>query len=1029
MMFYHSIQVLIPMSEYQKLSPRKFARQICRIPEFFSPYKNSDIPIAPVDSNSSWLGQVPLLYGLSKELPTPEISTSASSYGRVIVQDANLFALICNHHGHPVVPPFPGPPPDGFHEWMRPDLIFMDGTRGRWDFTRYPQLFDAERPWRAFASIPIRFDAPEKPELWPVTEFWAWSDRCSSARGGWWKYEKIKKLIDRRSKMEERIQESCPSFFDWKSYKTPWFDSLELVDVSGWKTYRDGRECISLTLQYTAELYAMDRWFLALKHVKQATPLPEPSFGFMGVWAQTITTRDQWDFLVGSQVPIYLLIKVPPNHRLANQAISGNLDGDERYRHSPFDASLRRSNFQRSIRIWKYSLFATNQECNNPVHLLPNTIQPPRPSTLVDESSTAWYLPFTTYPWQDGQIFRGYYPQSAMRQRVWEEERRLFSVLLPTQPTLAVGRTPHPLLIVLPEARDAGTTYFEEMHDPGLGYWPRRFDPSEWDSVCADTTYIFRFDSARIVILSLYPFPGQCRTLGYWPKSALAKQVVESLPSEDGERKYFKSKPSQDSPPAYTWRPMCKSFDLIDDNVYYSRYSSARLRIRNQATQADQRTSQGTKSLALPVSSKTRLDSLVPPQIHDVMTRSPPDSMEVDAETPQPSAGELLNWVKSQQTLVDQQLRRRFFHPRGELEHKTAHLTKLQHPKNAFVAYPIRIANLHGETSAAQLFGIINACIGSAEVVAYSFYIEVDTTCTYILGFRYAEDALRAWSSIHGLRYRDRLIEAVPFASLVGSCRAFQSNFEAVTATSVRIEKLKDVLDREAALDRETGPIAQDAKLVLEQLEREDFADASPRMPSASPSASFPPLEPRLDITPTANFTIPELLPGSFAVKGCSPTTSTILTAVHSGSLSLKELDGCANKRVVTVLLEEKEEGEVGEDKEPGTQRHGQNRKQLSYAGAPRHHQARGSQRSNRGISSQDSSHQYEPPDIKGRQLNGMEKRKLRRVLLHRAETIGKCWKDIKLPDFPIKDETQLIPIYKAVWKWNDICLQALDKF
>jgi len=161
-----------------------------------------------------------------------------------------------------------------------------------------------------------------------------------------------------------------------------------------------------------------------------------------------------------------------------------------------------------------------------------------------------------------------------------EEERRLFSVLLPTQPTLAIGRTPHPLLMVLPEARDAGVTYFEEVYDPELGYWPRRFGPNEWQSVCDNTTYIFRFDSDRIIILSLYPFPGQPRTLGYWPKSDLAKQAAERLLPEDQERKYFRCKPSQGSPPVYTWRPTRKPFNLIDDKVYYSRYSSARLHIR-----------------------------------------------------------------------------------------------------------------------------------------------------------------------------------------------------------------------------------------------------------------------------------------------------------------------------------------------------------------------------------------------------------------------------------------------------------------
>ena len=125
-------------------------------PTFFLPYKDSDTLCEPVDPAVSWVGPSILPLGLHPDLNIPDyVTLSNVRCGRVFTwappdQGAQTIAFFPASDGFAQVPPCPGFVPEGFDLWAHPSTAFTDGSRGRWDFRYYPQLYESARPWLGF---------------------------------------------------------------------------------------------------------------------------------------------------------------------------------------------------------------------------------------------------------------------------------------------------------------------------------------------------------------------------------------------------------------------------------------------------------------------------------------------------------------------------------------------------------------------------------------------------------------------------------------------------------------------------------------------------------------------------------------------------------------------------------------------------------------------------------------------------------------------------------------------------------------
>jgi hypothetical protein len=75
---------------------------------------------------------------------------------------------------------------------------------------------------------------------------------------------------------------------------------------------------------------------------------------------------------------------------------------------------------------------------------------------------------------------------------------------------------------------------------------------------------------------------------------------------------------------------------------------------------------------------------------------------------------------------------------------------------------------LHGSIRAEAILSTISQLLPTADVIAFAFYSEVDTTHTLDVGMRCAEDALFLWLCLHGVMVGDRILEVHPLTCMVG---------------------------------------------------------------------------------------------------------------------------------------------------------------------------------------------------------------------------------------------------------------------
>ena len=462
---------------------------------------------------------------------------------------SEYYAMISVRIGHPLVPPHPGhlPPNDTLREYTHPSLIFTDGSLGKFDFTRFPQLYQVGSPWWGFVSLPRPKGHQEATlEQRNVTEFFQFPHRPRyPIFGGEWDFQLLEYTLDYRNLCEsELMKKLSPAIVntleDQFRDTLPFFDPLEMRDCHRWSTFVDGRDALGRTLRYIAEIKALARWLDELERQHPVVPPGSPPppnakplsirSNIIGVWTGTIPSQSDWSFLRISGIPLYSLFKLDRAHPLCNYCERGWLDNDEQYRLDPVDIYV--DPLGHSL-----TRFFPKPIISNRVYPAPSSMPIPTPWMDIRDEHAFCYpggwvsgpspadplLPFNSYIYRDANIDRSWPPNNfnwelnnKQHRKTADKDRRGMRSI----PLYPIGQEPapppvdtalHPILGVLPAYREPGNrvTYYAENSEDEY-FWAERLSPNfrkknkGWDE---DYEYSFSFDNGRLLVYSNHPWP------------------------------------------------------------------------------------------------------------------------------------------------------------------------------------------------------------------------------------------------------------------------------------------------------------------------------------------------------------------------------------------------------------------------------------------------------------------------------------------------------------------------------------------
>jgi hypothetical protein len=768
---------------------RSFCDTFFRQPQWYPEIEESH---PPIDPSTSWVGETLMVTGLSPHVVIPPCVKNRLKprTGRVIRWQADIpiikrytvvYAIFCANLIDSYPPPYPGGLPDGFHQYCHPRIAFSDGSKGRWDPRRFPQLFDPKRPWLGFHSAPASSTDVQQPRpifYGDVFEFWHWNDPAEPLKGGWWDRPLLRSLFDVKAQTETSVQLTIRDFstkVDLTCYSLPWRDDLTLKVALEWVSLQEGRDTLGHTLAYLAEIEAFTKWLRQAAELANSKDLinlnadhecPPGNRDLVGVWAPTIQTAEEWEFLAHCRVPIYMILEVPEGHSLYGQATPGALDNDERYRINSYDRSLGRGNHSRLLHAWEF----TSQQDTSLISRLCDL-----PEAIILPSNRTPMAPCL-----NPTIVRNVQPLTREESLRRYKERVHFSTCPPKRHTLNAATDQHPLLRVIPETREPGVTFVKEMkHTNYPFYWPSVIKSEEEQILLVhNSRYRFDYLQDRVTILSDFPFPGREPTLGESQRVALLHESCEDpalkLARRDADlkqtvepRKYWREEPgaNQDTP-AYVWAPE-RTVQQAMTPVF------------------------GPNGILidLPFSRPQILE-----QMHQVaLTNQGEDALN-------PFSGLLHG-----RACAERNANRRLFRPRNDnraeklLAWNIPFTDSLSAMTLPYFCFPLRIANIDGDSTIDAILGLLEE-LSVVDIVLYCSYSEVDTTRTVDLGLRYAEDALCIWSTLHGYKFGGRIIEAYPLSRMVGkatvpspgfSSRSFLERQSAVTAVSQKCASLR----------------------------------------------------------------------------------------------------------------------------------------------------------------------------------------------------------------------------------------------
>jgi hypothetical protein len=732
-----------------------------------------------------------------------------------------------------------------------PIACHTDGGLARWDPRRFPQLFDPHRPWLGYH---LNFheltpeSVPTNLEVLPVTSFFSWNSPGNPEKGGNWLRRLIIKLFCIRAMAEASLELAIQDLkgrmaspMDWSNLSLPWYDTEDERKALRWQSWREGRDSLGRTLLYTAEIKAMKRWVDTLEPgtTTGSHSVHPTRSDLMGVWGATINQESEWSSLRRGGVPVYVISEIPPDHPLWPHTKPGNIDGDERYRHNAFDAEHKRIN-----PFWRFKVnsFAIREPLEDVPHCtrIPLSHRPPRLQMRSKYPSNSHLSTWTTYIFEDAEVTRDWTgkwdTQSYWSMRKKYDDRKHFGFVPPAHRVLSMRADPHPIFQAMPKARAAGVTHIKEetSHPESNMWWARKLGSNTKKSVADSSLYVFEYPHERITIYSDYPFPGRDPRLGL-----RADEEEPSVPSIwITPRHYFihraqNSEPDDTRPPDYIWKATCNvdpssttgPIRAVPSGHSYHPY-------REQSNAEMPNTGQHVVldfpviiplGLAVPFYGRVAASSLRNTDSQGLAlvdgTSSPTHTTSSNilhfTEGPDVAASALLQ----QRHALQDQIKRRLFNPiRGaELRSNILVLWEIPH-SNHVLCWPVRVANLDGSTRAEDVLSIILQLLPTADIIAFAFYSEVDTTNTLDIGMRCAEDALFLWLCLHGVMLGDRFLEVYPITCMVGGGFATSTFWSAQRSLPERRSLVMGLMDFVHRIEPPSSHAKSDLDALLAEL-------------------------------------------------------------------------------------------------------------------------------------------------------------------------------------------------------------------
>ncbi|PVF91791.1 hypothetical protein CPB86DRAFT_820202 [Serendipita vermifera] len=715
------------------------------------------VPVSPSDPHATWAISSGVVIGLQPDAVPDFVDLNSPRVGRAFEwqppDSAHYIQLMIfpEHPANPLCPPYPGCPPRDFDSPQNSATCFSDGGLGKWDPHYYPQLFDPARPWLPYHRAPrpvswwyehsvlqtIRgevvsgaHDRPLVPFYLPVTEFFVWNRPGHPDKGGYWRQDLLASLFVARTTAERTLLSNLDQLheyeqgFDLKPFKLPWYNHLEYDQARQWTTWQEGRDAIGRTCLYTAEIEAFANWLWALHSMWRNPPYREPSQKplideFMGAWAVTITSKEEWMALHRGLVPLYIISQVPSSHPIVPTLRSGDLDAGERYRKNHFNSAHEMPNTILSLPKFSFvkalhhnavperddipsKLFSPRLIPKDPTEIQCPKRQDPLSVVWFDPShTTSSHQPWTSYIFTDPDVEMAS-PVKTLKgdPNRWVLAFKIDALQLffipPFSGVLTVKHYPHPLFWTIDGISESANTHYVEHRDTTINYWWFR---------------IIDWNERRYFLKPINDVSRQATLEG-----TLEPEFVW-LPPEDV---------SSNDPPEDPL-PEDATFDYVEPVVPFS------------------------------IEQIASLD----------------EALEQDAEIFKPiSRDEFKVAVTTQRAELQMQLQRRLFRPiKGDrLRAKVISPWKVSDSLDVFV-WPLRVACLHADARPAKFLSVLSErfSIGLGDVLLVSSYQEVDLSQTIDLGLRYAEDALWIWFLLHGIRVDDHLLEVYPLIAMKGS--------------------------------------------------------------------------------------------------------------------------------------------------------------------------------------------------------------------------------------------------------------------
>jgi hypothetical protein len=707
-------------------------------------------------------------------------------------------------------------------------------------------VYNPRRPWLPFHRHVecLKWD-PSICELVSPCEYFKWNQPSEPSHGGSWGLRRLEKLFSKRDTAEtnlrrliedavqypEQIQFINPSVCN-AIYDFPWFDPLEWEDACGWTTWVEGRDHISYTTLYVAEVQAINEWLTAQLETVRSVRRTVFPLKYIGAWTPTLNRKEDWEFLMSRRIPLYIITRIPAEHRLLRDCVEGNLDGDERYRTNIFDSEHSLENF------WIMPLVSPpypnvgclNLQCRP--EYLPSLLYPVTPSSQ-GLTSTSCYGGWTSSIYLDTRaprLGRDLYLKQKHQQDSRLELLETFALRPGTVKLLRVETDRHPLLDVIGgrHGRDNKTETWEEIYDENAeAYYPRKLGRSRAKERKNNAIYLWSYPAVNIVIVSDFKFPGRDPSFGRTDNAEEEEEEEELYsPRNEEPRTYWDiDQFGRLREALFVWTPFvdpdapdvsheppksvaCRSSNTTEPMLLDGPSSSLALTYEDdqQFMISDDPIANIWKQIhpsppsrIIPtkpygdyvkefVSFETRRDAGVYAGLFDAnCTYSVEREQELSILTNEPMTDackldriaemrSLFQDLESQREIMRKQMGRRIF-KRAKGDAVVSQYPVAWHlPEGSaeHICYPVRMSGIHADVSLDDLFSMLSEVmdIFPTDVVLLSSYFELDGMSSIELALRYCEDSLGLVTVLNGVKSDDRYIEVQFLHAMVGCVNA-----------------------------------------------------------------------------------------------------------------------------------------------------------------------------------------------------------------------------------------------------------------